>query len=101
MPHLLHDPRVSALRVAQAYETLAERSQALEAELAALDKQVRAQYEAARVELPVAFAACPNAEAWEDLYAYLAQCPRVATLLEAFPLPGPRDGSVPPTLASS
>jgi hypothetical protein len=101
MPHLLRDPRVAALRAAQTYDTLAERSQDLEAQLAALDQQVCDAYEVALVELPVAFATCPNAVAWEELYAYLAQCPNVATLLEALHLPGPRDGSVPPTLARS
>jgi hypothetical protein len=87
-----------ALQLAQTYGGLVAQHQALEAQLDALERQLCEARAAAQDALPAAFATCPTAAAWEELYARLARHHGVGSLLAALLLPGPADGATPPTL---
>jgi hypothetical protein len=87
--------RQAVLRLAGDYGRLVQQHQDLEAQRGVLEGMLRATYAAARAEIPPAFAACPAAETWEDLYAHLVRELGSAVLLGTLALPRPQDGSWP------
>jgi hypothetical protein len=93
--------RMLALQAAQDYTRLARQLLPFDTPPEALMGQLGVALADVRDHAQVAFASCADSATWEALYAALGRAlAEHDTFLAALSLPGPRDGSVPPTLAN-